>query len=151
MAKKHQNAEEQALIHQSQQSVITHAEMTYSGPLPHPKHLEKYEDVCPGAADRIIAMAEGQAKHRQSMEYFVIKANGRNSTLGVIIGGVVAVLAIGCGTHIIESGYEISGYITMFGSLSTLVGVFVYGKRANRKELIEKQKLMMGDSTKIDD
>ena len=146
MEKKHQNAEEQALIHQSQQSVITHAEMTYSGPLPHPKHLEKYEDVCPGAADRIIAMAEGQAKHRQNMEHFVIKANGRNSTLGVIIGGIVAVLAIGCGTHIIESGY-----ITMFGSLSTLVGVFIYGKRANRKELIEKQKLMMGDSSKIDD
>ena len=154
MTKKRPNGKEQPLIHQPKPSVnglVSHSKMTYSGPLPLPQHLERYEDVCPGAADRIIAMAERQAKHRQNMEYFVIKANGRNSTLGVIIGGCVAVLAIVCGTHIIESGYEIPGYITMFGSLSTLVGVFVYGKRDNRKELIEKQKLMMGDSSKIND
>ena len=75
----------------------------------------------------------------------------QNAEEQALIRGVVAVLAIVCGTHIIESGYEISGYITMFGLLSTLVGVFVYGKRASRKELIEKQKLMMGDSSKIDD
>jgi uncharacterized membrane protein len=151
MAKKRQNGKEQTLIHQPRPSVISHAELTYRGPLPLPQHLEKYEDVCPGAADRIIAMAEGQAKHRQEMENTVIRANGRNSTLGVVIGGGVAVLAIVCGTHIIESGYELSGYITMFGSLSVLVGVFVYGKRANRKELIEKQKIMMGAPDETDD
>lgn len=142
MAKKRQNGKGQTLIHQPQPSVISHAEMTYSGPLPLPQHLEKYEDVCPGAADRIIAMAEGQAKHRQEMESTVIQANGRNSTLGVLIGGMVAVLAIVYGAHIIESGYEISGYVTMFVPLATLVGIFIYGKRENRKELIEKQKLM---------
>lgn len=116
--------------------------MAYSGPLPMPQHLEQYEAICSGAANRIIAMTEAQLKHRQQLEKEVVKINGRNSTIGVCFGGVVAVLSILCGTYIILKGNEISGYVTMFGSLSTLVGVFVYGKRANKKELIEKQKLM---------
>lgn len=142
MTKKRQSSKEKTLIHTPRSSVISRAEMTYSGPLPLPQHLERYEDVCPGAADRIIAMAEGQSKHRQEIEKEVIRTNGRNSTLGVCIGGIVAVLAIICGTYIIESGNEISGYVTMFVPLSALIGVFVYGKYANKKELIEKQKLI---------
>lgn len=150
MAKKRQNGKEQTLIHQPKQSVISHAEMTYSGPLPLPQHLEKYEDVCPGAADRIIAMAENQAKHRQEIEKDAVRTSGRNSTLGVWMGGAVALSSIACGAHIIESGYELSGYITMFVPLSALVGVFIYGKRANRKELIEKQKLMESIRAHVD-
>ena len=29
----------------------------FSGPLPHPGHLGEYENIMPGAADRIIGMA----------------------------------------------------------------------------------------------
>ena len=145
MTKKRPNGKEQTLIHQPKPSVnglVSHSKMTYSGPLPRPQHLERYEDVCPGAADRIIAMAENQSRHRQEIEKDAVNTSGRNSTLGVCFGGAVALFAIWCGTRIIESGYEISGYVTMFVPLSALVGVFVYGKHANKKELIEKQKLM---------
>jgi uncharacterized membrane protein len=44
----------------------------FSGPLPHPEDLAKYEQVLPGAADRIIRMAEQQAAHRQNLERAVI-------------------------------------------------------------------------------
>lgn len=142
MGKKHKKSKGKTLVHTPCSSVISHAEMTYSGPLPLPQHLERYEAICPGAADRIIAMAEAQTKHRQKLENDVIKTNGRNSTLGVCFGGAVAILAMIFGADIIKSGNEISGYIMMFGPLSALIGVFVYGKQANKKELIEKQKLM---------
>ncbi len=66
------------------------------------------------------------------------------------MGGAVALSSIVCGAHIIESGYELSGYVTMFIPLSALVGVFIYGKRANRKELIEKQKLMESVRAHVD-
>ena len=33
----------------------------FSGPLPHPEILAKYEDILPGAATRILEMAEEQA------------------------------------------------------------------------------------------
>ncbi|MEW6200669.1 MAG: DUF2335 domain-containing protein [bacterium] len=30
----------------------------YSGPIPLPEHLQKYEQILPGSANRIISMAE---------------------------------------------------------------------------------------------
>ncbi|MBI1739603.1 MAG: DUF2335 domain-containing protein [Acidobacteriales bacterium] len=47
----------------------------FSGPLPHPEDLAKYEQVLPGSADRIIRMAERQAEHRQNLEKTVVLSN----------------------------------------------------------------------------
>lgn len=44
---------------QRQQAEITfQSHHQYSGPLPKPEDLAKYEQVIPGAAERIIKMAE---------------------------------------------------------------------------------------------
>ena len=43
----------------------------FRGPLPHPGHLQAYEDICPGLANRIVAMAEkalSRAEDRQDKE-----------------------------------------------------------------------------------
>ena len=45
-------------------TVEAHLE-AHSGPLPDPSSLQKYNDVLPGAAERIIHMAEQQQGHRQ--------------------------------------------------------------------------------------
>lgn len=40
----------------------------FSGPLPPPEMLAQYEDVVPGAAERIIVITEEQHRHRMSVE-----------------------------------------------------------------------------------
>lgn len=40
----------------------------FSGPIPPPNLLERYEAITPGAADRILTMAENQSKHRIAAE-----------------------------------------------------------------------------------
>lgn len=45
------------------------------GPLPQPGELERYEAIAPGAANRILAMAESQQKHRQALENLTVQAN----------------------------------------------------------------------------
>jgi uncharacterized membrane protein len=40
----------------------------FSGPLPPPAILAQYDRVVPGAAERIITMAEEQSRHRRPME-----------------------------------------------------------------------------------
>ncbi len=47
---------------------------SHSGPLPPPEDLAHYDAICPGAADRIITMAESNMEHRQSMEKTLIKS-----------------------------------------------------------------------------
>ncbi|MFH1760058.1 MAG: DUF2335 domain-containing protein [bacterium] len=41
---------------------------SFSGPIPHPQILQKYNEIVPDAAARIIKMAENQATHRQDLE-----------------------------------------------------------------------------------
>lgn len=44
--------------------VVTSVMSEFSGPLPPPSIMKGYEDIVPGSADRILSMAENQAKHR---------------------------------------------------------------------------------------
>lgn len=59
-------------------------EQEFSGPIPPPNIIAGYENAIPGSADRIIRMAEQQSSHRQQMELMEIKAEARDSLLGVI-------------------------------------------------------------------
>lgn len=68
-------------------------EIQFSGPIPPPNIINEYEKILPGAADRILAMAEKQSSHRQSMEKKMIEAESRDSLLGILFGFL---LGIGC-------------------------------------------------------
>ena len=46
------------------------------------------------------------------------------------------------GIYVSSAGSSLVGLATLAVGLSSLVGVFVYGKHANKEELLEKQKLM---------
>ena len=56
---------------QNSQQVVQVTEQ-FSGPLPPPDVLEKYNQVAPEAANRIIAMAEQETGHRRDMERMII-------------------------------------------------------------------------------
>ena len=68
-------------------------EIQFSGPIPPPNIINEYEKILPGAADRILSMAEKQSHHRQQMEKIMIQAESRDSLLGIISGFI---LGIGC-------------------------------------------------------
>lgn len=61
----------------------------FSGPLPHPEILKKYDEIVTGAAERIIKQAEVQTNHRIQLETKVIDSDIRNSRLGLIFGFIV--------------------------------------------------------------
>lgn len=47
----------------------------YSGPIPHPDILQKFDVVSPGSADRIIAMAESEITHRHKLESIQVNSD----------------------------------------------------------------------------
>ncbi len=114
-------------------------ERSFSGPLPPPEALARYNDVLPNAAERILTMAESQHQHRQSLESRVVESNVRAQHLGVILGFIVAMTAIGGGIYLAAIGKSASGVTAIIGALVALVGTFVYGKRAQRKDLSDKR------------
>jgi uncharacterized membrane protein len=58
----------------------------FSGPIAHPRHLREYEDIVPGAADRIIRMAEDALIHQKKMEEIALLANVKDSKDGRLFG-----------------------------------------------------------------
>lgn len=104
----------------------------FSGPLPAPETLHQYNQILPGAADRVIGLAEREAAHRHLMEGRMIDIHGRNSTLGVISGWMIGMTAVGGGTYAITLGASLSGAGVALTGLAALVGVFVY-QRERRK------------------
>jgi uncharacterized membrane protein len=111
----------------------------FAGPLPHPDTLAAYEETLPGAADRILAMAERQAEHRQAMESKVIDSNCRSQERGPILGFSLALVVAGLGGFLSYSGQEISGLVAMLVPLASIVAVFITGKLSGRKELKAKR------------
>lgn len=71
-------------------------EESWAGPLPSPEDLKKYEDTLPGAADRILSMAEFQ-QHIQNEALYQSSANIKRRisrsfwvSLGVVIVAGIA-------------------------------------------------------------
>lgn len=59
---------------------------SFAGPIAHPRHLREYEQICPGAADRIIAMAEKRNEHHINMESRVLDAETSDQRRGMVFG-----------------------------------------------------------------
>lgn len=115
--------------------------ISYSGPIPHPSDLARYEEIFPGAAERIIKMAENQATHRQELEKKVIDSGIKNSNKGLNFG-----LFVGIGGFILVGWLAYLGETILAGiigtlDLASLVGVFVYGSIQRKKERIEKEEI----------
>ncbi|MFC1613490.1 DUF2335 domain-containing protein [Patescibacteria group bacterium] len=111
----------------------------FSGPLPHPDILRKFDEVYPGAAKIIIDMAKEQSGHRQILEKDVINSDIKNSRLGLWFGFIIAITGLILGVVLIYFGNIGSGLFISGGTIVSLVGTFVYGSQGRRKEREEKK------------
>ncbi|HZW94289.1 MAG TPA: DUF2335 domain-containing protein [Candidatus Eremiobacteraceae bacterium] len=111
---------------------------SFSGPLPPPDALERYNQILPGAAERIIAMAENQHTHRQGLEKHVIHSNVAAQRLGTILGFIVAMTVVIGGMFLVHEGKSGEGLAAILTALASLVGVFLYSKHEQQKELAKK-------------
>ena len=107
---------------------------SFSGPLPPPEVLKKFDEVVPGSAERIIKLAEGQFAHRTELERKVIASDISSSKLGQILGFVIAIVGLVCSVIISIYGNQIAGTILGVGTLASLVSVFMYGSRTRSQE-----------------
>ncbi len=127
----------------------------WSGPIPPPSILADYDAIVSGAADRILAMAERQSAHRQSMEVrdqalretqarqdFELNRDAQAKTyythlLGNISAALVALTFIVGSFWLISMGYSTPGTILGGVSLVSLVAVFIYGSRLRKNDSLK--------------
>lgn len=112
---------------------------SFSGPLPPPEVMAAYERVYPGTAERILAMVEKQAAHRQSLESLVVRGDSQRAWWGLWLGWTLATAIVFGGFALIYIGKSLEGLATIGCQAAVVAGVFVYAKRSRRKELEDKR------------
>lgn len=92
----------------------------WSGPLPPPAALERFDQIIPGGADRILKLAEEQQAHRQALEKSEQVALISQDKRGQWLGFAVILCAIGAAVG--------AAYLGAHWSVSVaLVGVPILG------------------------
>jgi len=96
-------ADEAAMVVQSML-----VQQSHSGPLPSSREFRGYNTVLPGAADRILRMAEREQEHRQSLETKVVhddlrlKGRGQVYSLAALALMLAVVVVFGLLGHPVE-------------------------------------------------
>lgn len=129
--------------HPTSIATVTHQSVHFSGPLPHPALLAQYNEAIPNGAERIVAMAERQSAHRESIEAQVVAGNVASQARGSLYAFIICLVTIIGGFVLIGMGKSVIGVSAIIGSLVTLAGVFITSKREQRKERVEKQDTLL--------
>jgi uncharacterized membrane protein len=114
-------------------------EYAYSGPLPPPEVLRKFEDVLPGSAERIFSQFEQQSAHRRAQENKVISAGVASQQMGSISGLLLGLTGIGGGIWLTHDDHSVGGLTSLIATITALVATFLYKKDQQGKELARKQ------------
>lgn len=124
--------------------VVAQVISEFSGPIPPPSIIRGYEDIMPGAADRILKMAEIQSAHRQELEKKMVESEARDSLLGVVFAFMLGLGCLACGSIIVinvpESAGAISGALLGATGIGSLTASFLKSTRSsyNRSDSTKK-------------
>ena len=101
---------------------------TFSGPIPPPELFKEYEEVLPGATERILKMAEKQQDHRTKIEEKIAENNFSLSIRGQIFGCFLAFVCLLVSAFLGYNGHDWLGGIIGGGSIISILIVFVLNK-----------------------
>ena len=148
-----QNLDSNSTDHEILKLVFSQYESRHiSGPLPPPEMLEGYNNIVPGAAEKIISNMLAESLHRRDRETHALTQAIDTAKKGQNQGFAIALLAILATTCILiisifqkSTGGLITGTIFSGASLANLVGRLIDGK-SGKNTLLPKS-----DAYKKDD
>ena len=106
----------------------------WSGPLPPPAALEQFERASPGAAGRILKMAEREEHHRQALERVMVTSEIKTRNRGQFLGFLIAAITLIGGIWLVYEGKDWPGLVAILTPLVGLVGIFVYTQNKDQAE-----------------
>lgn len=110
------------------QQLKIQAQIHHSGPLPHPAMLEAYDKILPGAADRIIAMAENNNTYIMEMDRQTLEGQFMERRIGQFFGFFLGFLGLAGSFWLASIGHDWAASILGGTTLLSLVSTFVLGR-----------------------
>jgi uncharacterized membrane protein len=105
----------------------------FSGPLPEPRTLARYNQAFEGGAKWVVEHADRQSTHRQYMERQLVAADIKFTGRGLNYGFLIALVALIGGFGLIALGKSAEGLVPVILAVTTLVGAFIYREVSSRR------------------
>jgi uncharacterized membrane protein len=103
----------------NQVQVAASQSLMYSGPLPTSEEFHGYEQALPGAADRILKIAEKESEHRHGIEKDELKIKKRGQVFALIIA-ILAIIGVGLSIYFSAPLASIAPTIIAITGLSSI-------------------------------
>lgn len=116
------------------QIVTALIQKSHQGPLPTPEDYGGYEAVLPGAAERILTMAESNLDHRQSLERDIFDAEHSLQSRGQWFAIIALLAMLSLIGFTFWMGQPIAGSILGGATIAAIVGMFLRSSQAQPKE-----------------
>jgi len=111
-------------------------EMISSGPLPSPEILKRYEEILPGAAERIVQMAEREQSQSHIHMHEQLRIEGSINTehihymkRGQVFAFILALVFVSLATVLAILGHEIAASALGGSTILGIVSVYLSGGR----------------------
>ena len=106
----------------------------YSGSIPHPSIVARWESVVPGSADRILSLSEEHQSHRMDMERTMFGEFIQREKLGMWFYFIIALVMMVGGIIVILAGYSTAGLVALAAPVATIAGTFIFSYRRSGKD-----------------
>lgn len=119
----------------------------FSGPVPSPDDLIRYNEIIPNGAERFMAMAEKEQEYRHNVKISLLKEDQKLSQqeflmkkIGLFCGFIIGILIILLCFYAFYRNFPEQGIKIGTWSLIGVVGLFITGKVISHKNNSEEQK-----------
>lgn len=107
---------------------------TYSGPLPPPEALAKYDQIVPGAAERILQMAEKEMQHRHKNETHLSKSVTRTAIISIVFAFLSVIILSSLVFYALYKSFDTVAASIAVGSIAAIAGIFISVRSARKKQ-----------------
>ena len=111
-------------------AVLTSIRRYHAGPLPPPDLLQSYEEVLPELADRIVTVAEEQARHRHEGD----RHDRKMESPGHAFGFVIALFSFIVAGALIALDRPLHGMGAVIAAVGGLSGLCVWSRSSSAKK-----------------
>lgn len=111
----------------------------YRGPLPDPGTLREYGEIYPGSLKVIFEEFRAQSQHRRELERLVISNRVESERRGQYIAGTLGGIGLIGSLVVAGLGQGWAGFGIALTSIGSLVSLFLYGQKSQKRDLKEKE------------
>lgn len=130
MLMRNTNRQQQA---KAQQAIHIREEHTFKGPMPCPEDLAKYNQIVPGAAERILKMAEDEMKNRHKNEKRLTLGTIWSTIISIVFAFIIAGSLAGLSFYLAYKGFASASASVAIGSIAAVISVFLYKSKSRKR------------------